>query len=191
MILIVRVIILISGKDLNQYLQPEGKTFLDIGCSDGFYSIEIAKLKAKHVTGSDLDSLRINRANFIKEVLKIKNVSFEAIDLYNISEKEKYDVSIGLGLLHRVPDLDKCLSKMCQISKTVIIEFKAYQTNLAAYIDHGGISKSNKYNGLYKTPSVLYIKNRLNEFSFNNIKVYDDAESNLNYPRIIVVASKE
>lgn len=172
-------------------LKPKEKTFLDIGCSDGFYSIEIAKLGAKHVLGSDLDELRINRAKFIKEVLKIKNVSFESLDLYKIEEKESYDVVIGLGLLHRVPDLDNCLKKMCQISKTVIIEFKAYRSDLAVYVDHGGNSKSNKYNGLYKTPSVQYIKKRLNEFSFKNIKVYDDIESNLNYPRVIIVASKE
>lgn len=172
-------------------LNPEEKTFLDIGCSDGFYSIEIAKLGAKHVLGSDLDDLRINRAKFIKEVLKIKNVNFKSLDLYEISEEEVYDVVIGLGLLHRIPDLDGCLKKMCQIGRTVILEFKAYKSDLPVIVDHGGKSKSNKLNGLYKTPSIQYIKNKLTEFNFTKIEVYKDRNSHLNYPREIIVASKE
>ena len=93
-------------------LNPKEKTFLDIGCSDGFYSIEIAKLGAKHVLGSDLDDLRINRAKFIKEVLKIKNVSFESLDLYKISEGKEYDVVISL--FHVLSYL--CVSKLFTFS---------------------------------------------------------------------------
>ena len=172
-------------------LNPKEKTFLDIGCSDGFYSIEIAKLGAKHVIGSDLDDLRINRAKFIKEVLKIKNVNFESLDLYKIPEEETYDVVLGLGLLHRIPDLDGCLKKMCQIGRTVILEFKAYRSDRSVIVDHGGKSKSNNFNGLYKTPSVQYIKNKLNELNFTKIEVYEDKNSHLNYPREIIVATKE
>ena len=174
-----------------QSINPTGKTFLDIGCSDGFYAIEIAKMKAKHVHGTDLDPLRIKRAKLAKKVLKINNVDFDTLNLYNTPVDKKYDVVIGLGLLHRIPDMMKCLTKMCDIGKTVIVEFKTYKSSLDAVYDHGGYSKSNSYNKLYKTPSILYIKNRFKELGHTKIEVYEDELSHLNYPRTIIVASKE
>ena len=49
-------------KPIIESLDPKNKTFLDVGCSDGYYAIKIAELGAKHVTGTDLDDLRIKRA---------------------------------------------------------------------------------------------------------------------------------
>ena len=85
----------------------------------------------------------------------------------------------------------KCIEKMCKISNTVIVEFKTYKSGVDMLIDHGGKSKSNSYNGLYKTPTIVYIKNRFIELGHKNISVYEDINSHLNYPRTIVVASKE
>ena len=171
-------------------LKPKGKTFLDIGCSDGYFSIEIAKIGAKSVTGTDLDELRIKRANFAKKVLGVKNVNFDILDLYDTSNEQRYDVVIGLGLLHRIPDMLSCLEMMCKIGKTVLVEFKTYKSENDTVYDHGGKTKSNDLNKLYKTPSIQYIKNRFYELGHKNIEVYEDTKSSLNYPRTIVVASK-
>lgn len=169
----------------------KNKTFLDVGCSDGYYSIELAKLGAKHVLGSDLDDLRIKRANFAKEVLNVNNVDFEVLDLYKIPENKFYDVTIGLGLLHRIPDMLPCLEKMSKISNTIIVEFKSYKNNEDTFLDHGGKSKSNSLNCLYKTPTILYVCNRLKELGNKKIKVYEDIDSHLNHPRTIIVGSKK
>lgn len=171
-------------------LDPKDKTFLDIGCSDGFYSIEIAKMGAKHVTGTDLDDLRIKRANFAKKVLDIKNVTFDTLDLYEVNNNYEYDVVIGLGLLHRIPDMLTCLELMCKIGKTVLVEFKTYKSDDDVLYDHGGKTKSNEFNKLYKTPSIQYTMNRFYELGHKNIEVYEDIQSTLNYPRTIIVASK-
>tara|TARA_A100001515_G_scaffold75573_1_gene60114 strand:- start:462 stop:1148 length:687 start_codon:yes stop_codon:yes gene_type:complete len=171
-------------------LNPKDKTFLDIGCSDGFYSIEIAKMGAKSVTGTDLDELRIKRANFAKKVLGVKNVHFDMLDLYDTSNSDEYDVVIALGLLHRIPDMLTCLELMCKIGKTVLVEFKTYKSDDDVLYDHGGKTKSNDLNKLYKTPTIQYIMNRFYELGHKNIEVYEDVQSSLKYPRSIVVASK-
>lgn len=170
-------------------LKPKGKTFLDIGCSDGFYSIEIAKIGAKNVLGTDLDSLRIKRANLAKKALKIDNADFKELNLYDTPNTKKYDVVVGLGLLHRIPDMLQCLKKMCNISNAVLVEFKTLKADGDTFINHGGKTKSNKYNGLYVTPTIDYVKNRFCELGFSKIKVYED-DSNLNYPRTIIVAQR-
>jgi len=175
-------------KPIFDEIKVKNKTFLDIGCSDGYYSVELAKLGAKHVLGSDLDELRIKRANFAKKVLNIKNVDFEVLDLYKIPENKFYDVTIGLGLLHRIPDMEQCIERMCSISKCVIVEFKTLRGNGNDFKDHHTSSKSNKFNKLYKTPTVQYVKKVFRRFNFVDFEVYEDKNSHLNYPRTIIVA---
>ena len=54
----------------------KNKKVLDIGCSDGYFSIK-ACAYANKVVGIDLDNLRIERANFIKSILEVKNCDFQ------------------------------------------------------------------------------------------------------------------
>ena len=165
------------------------RSWIDVGCSDGYYCIEGAKLFSDSTfTGIDLDPLRIERSKFIKEVLEIENVDFKHQDLYSlISEDKKFDVVMGLGLLHRVPDLDKCIEDLLKISrKYIIFEFKSLGSDKPEFIDHMGVTKSNTLNGLYKTPSQSYVTNILEKFGFECKHVENDS-SNLNFPRLIVL----
>ena len=172
-------------------LEVKNKSFIDIGCSDGYYSIQIAKMGAKSVFGTDLDPLRIKRANFAKKVLKAKNVEFKVVDLYKIQKEELFDYSVGLGLIHRIPDMDQCIERMCSISKCVIIEFKTLRGKGDDFKDHHTSSKSNKFNKLYKTPTVEYFKKVFRRFNFVDFEVYEDKTSHLNYPRTIIVAKRD
>ena len=167
-------------------------TCIDVGCSDGYYCIEAAKLFVNtQFTGLDLDPLRIERAKFIKKVLGIPNAEFVHEDLYNLIEKNsKFDLVMGLGLLHRVPDLDRCLKDLSEISNQyLILEFKSLNSELPKFIDHGGVTKSNSLNGLYKTPTVSYVEEKLLCEGFRTIHVSKD-DSNLKFPRTIVVGEK-
>jgi len=172
-------------------LEVKNKSFIDIGCSDGYYSIQIAKMGAESVLGTDLDPLRIKRANFSKNVLKTKNVEFKVLDLYKIQKAKLFDYSIGLGLLHRIPDMEQCIERMCSISKCVIVEFKTLRGSGNDFKDHHASSKSNKFNKLYKTPTVEYVKKVFRRFSFDDFEVYEDKNSHLNYPRTIIVAKRD
>ncbi len=177
---------------LENMIHSDCKTFLDVGCSDGYYVIKAASLSENvEVKGIDLDPIRIERANFIKKLASSKNSSFEVVDLYDLMNQGKsFDVVMGLGLLHRVPDLDKCISDLCGLANSgVIFEFKSLNSNKSEVLNHGGVTKSNKLNGLYSTPSSLYVENKLREHSFRNITVFND-QSNLKYRRTIIVGNK-
>ena len=175
------------------YIEDTIESCIDVGCSDGYYCIEGAKIfKNTHFTGLDLDPIRIERANFVKEVLEIDNVDFIHEDLYNlISKNIQFDLVMGLGLLHRVPDLDKCIEDLAKTSKKyLILEFKSLGGEELTFLDHGGETKSNKLNGLYKTPTLNYVKEELRKLGFSCI--YSTSEgSNLKFPRTIMVGKKD
>jgi predicted RNA methylase len=167
------------------------KTVIDIGCSDGYFCIETAKLGAKHVHGTDVDEVRIKRANLVKEVMNIENVSFDAISLYDSSTEEKYDVALGLGLLHRVPDIEACIEYLGNVADTLVLEFKMFKDSRNICYNPQQETKSNSYNKLYGVPTRSFVETRLEKMGFTNNKFIFDEVSHLNYPRTILISSKE
>lgn len=169
----------------------DSKTFLDVGCSDGFFCINIAKKNVEKVVGLDLDSLRIERANFIKSVFRLENVEFRVQDLYEIIGKESFDVAMGLGLLHRVPNINECISKLCNATnRFVILEFKTLISEKDEIESHDEKTKSNNLNKLFGTPTIKYVTNRLLENNFSTVTILEDRTGSLRYPRTIVVGKK-
>ena len=142
-------------------LAPEGKTMLDVGCSDGYFSIMCAEKNMLNVCGIDPDSDRIEKAIFAKDVYEIKNIEFKEYDLYKIDNNfPKFDIVLGLGLIHRVPDLELCLQKLALVGKNIILEFKYLDDNTSYdWHYHQGRTKSNKWNGLYYVPTKKYVIN--------------------------------
>ena len=177
-------------KIFDENIPLKDKTVLDIGCSDGYFSIECANKGAKHVFGFDLDPLRIERAQFAKEVYNISNVDFEVMDLYDLKKDQKFDIVIGLGLLHRIPDLDKCLKKISKISTTSILEFKTLDSDEDKKEWQGGETKGNIYNKLYYIPTQKYVIEKMKDLGFPHHKVVSDEKSGLNYKRTILLSSK-
>ena len=165
------------------------KTLIDIGCGDGYYAIQCAKMEAKYVLGTDIDSLRIKRGLLSKEVFNLDNIDFKCIDLYK-DKIEKFNIGMGLGLLHRIPDLEKCLKRLGSIADVLILEFKSCDTKEEICLPLNKKSKSNKYNNLYSVPSVNYVIKILKTLDFISFTEHKDKNSNLNYKRPILVCSK-
>ncbi len=176
-------------KPILKELLPNNKTVIDIGCGDGYYAIECAKMGFNYVVGSDIDSLRIKRANLAKEVYGLDSVDFKSIDLYKDKIK-KFDIAMALGLLHRIPDIENCLRKMSQIADTLILEFKTYNTEKAECLNKGGQSKSNEHNKLYSIPSINFVKSFLQSIGYTDFNILPDKDSNLKYKRSIIIASR-
>tara|TARA_Y100000310_G_scaffold109720_1_gene108158 strand:- start:5324 stop:6016 length:693 start_codon:yes stop_codon:yes gene_type:complete len=167
------------------------KTVLDVGCSDGYFSIGCAKKGATLVKGIDPDPLRIKRAIFAKSVYELQNVDFEVMDLYDLNNYENFDIVIGLGLLHRIPDINACLEKMAQNGNILILEFKTLNNEKAICRWGGGETKSNKHNKLYYIPTQNYVKQEMEKLGFLHNHFTNDKQSGLNYKRTILVSSKE
>ena len=170
-------------------IEIENKSVLDIGCSDGYFSIECARKTSESVLGIDLDPLRIERANFINEVFELENINFDVVDLYDIPENG-FDVVLGLGLIHRVPDIHLCLKKIAAIGQYVLLEFKTLEGDRPILEEAAGKTKSNKYNKLYSIPTQSYVINKMEEFGMKNYLMFDDRDSSLNYKRSIILFSR-
>jgi tRNA (mo5U34)-methyltransferase len=169
----------------------EDKTIVDIGCSDGYYAVESAKITKKEVLGIDCDQNRIDKANFAKNFFNIDNLSFIKEDIYNKSSyKGVYDVSYVLGVIHRIPDIYGLLKIVFDISNISIIEFKTYDDDKPICLWGGGIKKSNEYNKLYFLPTIEFMKGVLQDVGFSRVKIYKDEISSLIYKRTIILARK-
>lgn len=176
-------------KPILKELLPNNKTVIDIGCGDGYYAIECAKMGFNYVVGSDIDSLRIKRANLAKEVYELDSVDFKSIDLYK-DKIQKFDIAMGLGLLHRISDIEACLNMMSNISDILILEFKTYDTESNECLKLNKESKSNKFNKLFSIPSINFVKSFLQSKNYKEFDVFKDEVSHLNYKRSIIKASR-
>ena len=178
-------------KPILESVGVKNKTVIDIGCSDGYFCFETMKLGAKFAYGTDIDELRIKKANFIKQVEDVKNVKFETISLYDSSVDKKYDIALGLGLLHRVPDIEMCIEYLGSVANVLVLEFKMFKDSRNICYNPNEETKSNTFNKLYGVPTKSFVETRLQKLGFKNNEFIFDETSHLNYPRTILISSKE
>ena len=95
-----------------------GRTFLDVGCGNGLYSIELAKRGAKHVVGIDIaeNMLQLCRLNAEKEGV-LGRCTFIHSDLLQYNPAEPFDVVFGIGVFDYIGDPRPVLRKMREASK--------------------------------------------------------------------------
>ena len=168
----------------------KGKTLVDVGCSDGYFSINAASLGLT-ATGFDLDPLRIKRANFAKDILQQENVEFYCGDVFQVDGFKKFDYCLAAGLLHRVGDAAKCMSSLSKLSDILILEYKTYESDLdVCYQGKKGETKTNLYNTLYEIPTNTFVNNRLEELGFSTIQFKLDTKSSLRFKRTVCVARR-
>lgn len=78
------------------------KKILDIGCSFGIYTFELAK-RARIVTGIDINREIIELAKRIREVLAVENVHFENADLLESDfPSEEFDIVTMIEVLEHI-----------------------------------------------------------------------------------------
>jgi 2-polyprenyl-3-methyl-5-hydroxy-6-metoxy-1,4-benzoquinol methylase len=106
------------------------KTFLDVGCGTGVFSLEYARRNAKQVTGIDIAEQMINvcisRAE--KEGLSAR-CKFLNSDLLEFKSDKMFDVCIGIGLFDYIK---KPLSVICKmhdvVNDRIIVTFPRFWT---------------------------------------------------------------
>jgi 2-polyprenyl-3-methyl-5-hydroxy-6-metoxy-1,4-benzoquinol methylase len=82
-----------------------GKRVLDIGCLEGYFSVECA-LQGAEVLGIDGKAINVKKCEFVKSVFGIENVGFVQDDALAVT-KERYgsfDAVLALGLLYHLQD---------------------------------------------------------------------------------------
>lgn len=101
------------------------RTFLDVGCGTGRYSLALAKENAKKVVGIDISEtmIKICQDRALQEHLEERCLFIQA-DLMNHMPIEKFDVCIGIGLFDYIKEPLPVLAKMkTLIQEKAIISF--------------------------------------------------------------------
>ena len=94
------------------------RSFLDVGCGNGLYSLDLAKKGAARVVGLDISPVMIGRCqqSARKEDLE-ERVTFMQTDLLEYDPKDSFDVSYGIGLFDYISDPLPVLKKMREVTK--------------------------------------------------------------------------
>ncbi len=100
----------------------EGRTFLDVGCGTGVYSVELAKKGAKLVTGLDIaqNMLDLSRRRAEREGVATR-CTFIHSDLTAFAADSQYDVTIGIGLFDYIHDAGPVLAAMRRVTSGAVI----------------------------------------------------------------------
>jgi ubiquinone/menaquinone biosynthesis C-methylase UbiE len=95
----------------------KGRTFLDVGCGNALYSLELARRGAAKVIGLDIAEVMIDlcRKSAANQQLADR-CTFIQTDLLEYTPDTKIDVSFGIGLFDYIRDPLPVLRKMCEVS---------------------------------------------------------------------------
>ncbi len=108
----------------------KGRAFLDVGCGNGLYSIELGKEGAARVVGIDISPVMIQRCRQSARNENLEAVlSFLQTDLLEYEPESAFDVSYGIGLFDYIKDPLPVLEKMREVSKDrAILAFPRFWT---------------------------------------------------------------
>jgi SAM-dependent methyltransferase len=87
------------GRDFN------GQRIVDIGCLEGYFSIECA-LQGAEVLGIDGKLLNVRKCEFVRSVLGIERATFALSDAMRVTHESygRFDAVLALGLLYHLED---------------------------------------------------------------------------------------
>ncbi|GAA4649882.1 methyltransferase domain-containing protein [Kistimonas scapharcae] len=93
-----------------------GLECLDIGCGNGAVSLELARRVGPdgHVTGGDIDDIKLTMARTEAHLQGIENVTFKHMDVRNMHENCCYDVIYARFLLTHLPSPSQALNVLYQ-----------------------------------------------------------------------------
>ena len=81
----------------------DGRRIVDIGCLEGYFSIECA-LQGADVLGVDGKLLNLRKCEFVRSVLGVQRATFAQGDAMEVSRESsgRFDVVLALGLLYHL-----------------------------------------------------------------------------------------
>jgi len=95
----------------------KGRTFLDVGCGNALYSLELARKGAAKVVGIDISEVMIGLCKKSAENENLADVcTFIQTDLLDYVPGTTFDVSFGIGLFDYISNPLPVLKRMREVS---------------------------------------------------------------------------
>ena len=93
------------------------RKFLDVGCGNGMYSLELARRGAAKVVGIDIAEVMIDLCRKSSQEKGFDDkCTFLQTDLLDYKPEAKFDVSFGIGLFDYISDPLPVLKRMREVS---------------------------------------------------------------------------
>jgi ubiquinone/menaquinone biosynthesis C-methylase UbiE len=107
-----------------------GRSFLDVGCGNGLYSVELGKKGAGRVVGLDISPVMIGRCQQSAQREGLEDrLTFIQTDLLEYTPDSQFDVSYGIGLFDYISDSLPVLTKMREVTRDkAIMAFPRFWT---------------------------------------------------------------
>jgi predicted RNA methylase len=96
----------------------EGKTFLDIGCGSGLFSLAALLLGAKKVVAVDIDADSVETTRHVLQTFAPKkDFTVEVVSVFDLDPKKHgtFDIVYSWGVLHHTGDMETAIEKASQM----------------------------------------------------------------------------
>jgi SAM-dependent methyltransferase len=99
-----------------------GRRVLDIGCLEGYFSVECA-LQGADVLGVDGKLLNVRKCEFVRSVLGVERLRFVQGDAMQITRESmgRFDVVLALGLLYHLEDPHAFLANLAELCDGFVV----------------------------------------------------------------------
>lgn len=123
----------------------KNKSFIDIGCGSGLFSLSACLLNAKKVVSIDVDDESINCAKFLRSKFKISSTKWiikkgSILDLNFIKKMGVFDLVYSWGVLHHTGNMGTALKNITYLNKknsllylAIYNEFKGFPSSKTWY----------------------------------------------------------
>lgn len=152
-----------------------GKTVLDVGACDGFYSFEVERRGAKRVLAIDVDYFAWKDKRPFDLACKVLNSKVESkiLSVYDLSPQNEgiFDVTLFLGVIYHLRHPLFALEKIFAVTKEMIIlesHVKDYGIDLPLIAFYGKGKLGHKAN--YLEPNILSLKEMLIDVGFTKLE---------------------
>ena len=100
----------------------KGRSFLDVGCGNALYSLELGRRGAAKVVGIDIAEVMVGLCRKASDAENLSDrCSFLQTDLLDYKPETSFDVSFGIGLFDYISDPLPVLKKMREVSTDKVI----------------------------------------------------------------------
>lgn len=126
-------------------------TCLDVGCNQGYFSVEMAKRGFRKVLGFDARRENIEDANLMQEIYGLNNLRFRVADINKVSVNEigQFDVVMAMSLLFWLENPIGALRALKALTRKMLIIETPVAPDLSGEIDWGNSQFQKKLNGSF------------------------------------------